>query len=941
MSLVPYQPQEGREIVLRHRNAIVVHDPTSQRLEIRGINLNECPTCHRPLRSASPERPHYGDDSGHGSHGSHSRHEGFVDPNYFRLLRAGGFSRLSSLAGSSGGTGGGGVTGGIGGRNAAGARPTTRATGNPFRRLFQPLVSGGDEGEPNPNESPRPATPSDGHDPDDRAPSPSFSDAEFVSSTPYVESDTNSINNSSPINKQAFSPNYFSTFFIEERELGRGGKGVVLLVRHEIDGCVLGHFACKRVPVGDDHAWLEKVLVEVELLAKLSHPNLVSYRHVWLENKKLNRFGPPVACAFILQQYCNGGDLHRFILGEQPKEATKEELKARMRRRSRGAGSITDQRPIDLRASITSTNDSSSSSSASPSPAVGADTYSPPSAGPGIGSGPHRRLAFDEIYSLFKDITSGLAYLHAANYIHRDLKPSNCLLHRGEGRNGSSITCLISDFGEVQPENVVRKSTGTTGTISYCAPEVLRIDPTTGLYGNFTTKSDVFSLGMILYFMCFGRLPYHSANSANEDLEDVDELRVEISAWRGFQYERRVRSDLPSQLYELLTQMLSVNANERPSANEVLLAMRTTTDSIGGNSGVFGGLSRSGSVSGGSGTGPSAPLSPSTKPSATLNVPPIISGRRIQNLDSPEPSGTPIPDPSKRGSPISHSADLDASAIDDSDDLPTASSPLLRARNALNKGRTTTPQRLSTSTSLTLSRSHGSHSRSPERSQPMARHGGGSSRGSRGRQGPALGNEAGHEGSGDLSPVRRSHHAHAEEDTSTDALAPLLGASIPTAGTTGADDPYYSTPMATPTFLLMPPPTTFWGEVRHQALLAQYHATVFVSRHAEPVSFFARSVLFLVKMATLSRPCWPYMFQTVVGAVLVTMAGLDLGIPRRREPVLYRRHQRRQQIQIDWTWDWRASTIFLVLHFAILSLASRYDVLCARSSSSSVQWEEW
>lgn len=83
------------------------------------------------------------------------------------------------------------------------------------------------------------------------------------------------------IRRDAFSPNYFNTFFVEEKELGRGGKGVVLLVRHEIDGChlgmslprkvdmvpeseileltlVLGHFACKRVPVGDDHAWLEK-----------------------------------------------------------------------------------------------------------------------------------------------------------------------------------------------------------------------------------------------------------------------------------------------------------------------------------------------------------------------------------------------------------------------------------------------------------------------------------------------------------------------------------------------------------------------------------------------------------------------------------------------------------------------------------------------------------
>lgn len=50
--------------------------------------------------------------------------------------------------------------------------------------------------------------------------------------TPYQER--------SRIRRDAFSPNYFNTFFVEERELGRGGKGVVLLVRHEIDGCHLG-----------------------------------------------------------------------------------------------------------------------------------------------------------------------------------------------------------------------------------------------------------------------------------------------------------------------------------------------------------------------------------------------------------------------------------------------------------------------------------------------------------------------------------------------------------------------------------------------------------------------------------------------------------------------------------------------------------------------------
>ena len=55
---------------------------------------------------------------------------------------------------------------------------------------------------------------------------------------------------------------------------------VVLLVKHVLDGVTLGRFACKRIPVGDDHQWLENVLLEVTLLQNISNENLVSYRYV-------------------------------------------------------------------------------------------------------------------------------------------------------------------------------------------------------------------------------------------------------------------------------------------------------------------------------------------------------------------------------------------------------------------------------------------------------------------------------------------------------------------------------------------------------------------------------------------------------------------------------------------------------------------------------------
>lgn len=102
---------------------------------------------------------------------------------------------------------------------------------------------------------------------------PSVADVEEESAPP-----------SGTISADTFSPGYFKKHFVEVKELGRGGSGVVLLVKHVLQGHEIGLLALKRIPVGDNAAWLEKVLKEVQLLQGLSHPNLVAYKHVWLEH---------------------------------------------------------------------------------------------------------------------------------------------------------------------------------------------------------------------------------------------------------------------------------------------------------------------------------------------------------------------------------------------------------------------------------------------------------------------------------------------------------------------------------------------------------------------------------------------------------------------------------------------------------------------------------
>lgn len=447
---------------------MVVYDRNSQQLSLRDAShSNALDLANCP----TCHRP-FRDETTTTSEEEHiprsSTEEGYVTPGYFRML---GQSTTDS------------------------AEPSHNSS--PHRKITQPL----------PNEDP------------ERRSAPRG--AEFVGSAPAPQTSAHGISSS------AFIPNYFKTFFVEEKELGRGGKGVVLLVRHVLDGVFLGHYACKRVPVGDDHDWLEKVLIEVQYLQKLSHQNLVSYRHVWLENHQVTKFGPSVPCAFILQQYCNAGDLQNYITGNAKSTLSNEIKKERLRRRSKGS--------VDIR-----------------------------------GKGCPRKLQFEEIFSFFKDITSGLSHLHSNNFIHRDLKPSNCLLHQ----DGPKLRLLVSDFGEVQTADTTRKSSGATGTISYCAPEVLRPDGSTGALGNFSTKSDIFSLGMIVYFMCFGRLPYTNADGIDEENEDLDHLRQEIAEWAGFNDESKARTDLPDQLYKFLKRLLSIDPAERPGTEDILQSIK-------------------------------------------------------------------------------------------------------------------------------------------------------------------------------------------------------------------------------------------------------------------------------------------------------------------------------------------------------------------------------
>merc|ERR1712176_124922 len=126
-----------------------------------------------------------------------------------------------------------------------------------------------------------------------------------------------------------------------------------------------------------------------------------------------------------------------------------------------------------------------------------------------------------QIWNLLHDILLGLQHLHHQGILHRDLKPTNILLQGPEDtggrlgeetvRNSASgvLHALLSDFGTATALGEPPASSsarGYTGTVEYTAPELLRSqgDPRE----QYTEKSDMWSLGIVLYAMCFSTLPF-------------------------------------------------------------------------------------------------------------------------------------------------------------------------------------------------------------------------------------------------------------------------------------------------------------------------------------------------------------------------------------------------------------------------------------------------
>ncbi|CAI5757898.1 unnamed protein product [Candida verbasci] len=348
---------------------------------------------------------------------------------------------------------------------------------------------------------------------------------------PYKESSSTSTKG---IPEGVFNQGYFNKFFkkIYPFVLGSGAHAQVFKVTHVLNDINLGTYAVKRISMGNKFELLEQVLNEVLILYELSvkganENNLIRYNHVWLElgdieestayilpldDSKNDRKIPFV---YILQQYCDGGHLEDLICTNYTIEENlswKDKVaNERKKRRAQKNGEMTET----------------------------AQSW----------------LSNFEIWKFFHDVANGVHYLHKHGILHRDLKPSNCLLDVKYEKNEQINSfdnidefeskvfelpkVLVSDFGEGKfiENNIKLKQNlkfnerrGNTGTLEFTSPELWLYtdDPTKNFVNDFTYESDIYSMGLILCYLCCGILPF---TNIVKNEQDPQEARNKIIKW--------------------------------------------------------------------------------------------------------------------------------------------------------------------------------------------------------------------------------------------------------------------------------------------------------------------------------------------------------------------------------------------------------------------------
>ncbi len=159
-------------------------------------------------------------------------------------------------------------------------------------------------------------------------------------------------------------------------------------------------------------------------------------------------------------------------------------------------------------------------------------------------------LSWQETVQFVSVILSAIGYAHKSGIIHRDLKPQNIMLLR----DGS---LKIMDFGIARLSTAGQKTVTdkAIGSVHYISPEQVRGKNSDG-------RSDIYSIGIMMYEMVTGQLPFISDSAVSVAMKQVSDTAVKPS---------EIISTIPKGLEQIILKAIEKNANDRyQTADEML-----------------------------------------------------------------------------------------------------------------------------------------------------------------------------------------------------------------------------------------------------------------------------------------------------------------------------------------------------------------------------------